>query len=441
MYNRLFWSNGTIERLNMSLEDCERLYNILVWASPSTLRSITLATQRLALKDSRMPSIFAQASALQSVTILNGATDHILRLIGINCPQLQVLDVSHSSAVTIQGMKALLLRFPRQKNNMEKNACAKSLNRLILLGTGVKRPGFEFVCQTLDKGYSISFIPDEIIVRVKKDKLKIKDLDVDLVPNPIVQLGFSHETTRGVEQFVRRYVDRIPGTEDLTQVLDIYEDRSDLMTIFVRDLTSSIINGVLRIELTNITELVLPWDSFTWRLSNIPELTDLGTELPNLKILKARIQGTWDRADLLLPHLNVAHVWCINDSTILSFLQHSPVISKFTFNCLNFNNPGGETPWNLAINDTSVQEALTSNVSLRNNVEEFCIRPGPKLSTLTVIYLLKNCPQLLRLGDMESWKVSPEQIRNLNVVMDQTNSKCILTVLSFPPKETPDPFI
>lgn len=74
------------------------------------LKTIILSTERGALHKSTLPNIFARSTNLTSVTILNGATNHILRIIGLNCPQLQLLDVSHSQAVTDQGLKSLLLK-------------------------------------------------------------------------------------------------------------------------------------------------------------------------------------------------------------------------------------------------------------------------------------------------------------------------------------------
>jgi hypothetical protein len=99
------------------------------------------------------------------------------------------------------------------------------------------------------------------------------------------------------------------------------------------------------------------------------------------------------------------------------------------FNCLDL------VPSDEQLNDKNVIKALKENSHLFKTLVEVSLRPAPLLSKRTAVFLIKRAKKLKRLGDMESWNVSTEEIKQLNEMLDQANSKCILTVLSFPPEK------
>jgi hypothetical protein len=99
------------------------------------------------------------------------------------------------------------------------------------------------------------------------------------------------------------------------------------------------------------------------------------------------------------------------------------------FNCLDL------APTDEPLNDRNLIRALKNNSHLLNTLREVSLRPAPLLSKTTAVFLIKRAKKLKRLGDMESWNVSTEEIKQLNEMLDETNSKCVLTVLSFPPEK------
>jgi hypothetical protein len=157
--DRLFWSNGTIERLNMSPEQCDRLYKYICWSDAikrNLLKTIILSTERGALEKSLLPNVFARSTNLTSLTILNGATNHIMRIIGLNCHNLRLLDVSHSITVTDAGLRNLLLSTKKQRDAVPDeevtNPVAGIICKLILIGTEVTHVGMDWACHIMKAG-------------------------------------------------------------------------------------------------------------------------------------------------------------------------------------------------------------------------------------------------------------------------------------------------
>jgi len=305
--DRLYWSNGTIERLNLDKVQCDNLFLQLNRGREKYLRSLSISTQKDALKASKFPSILARAEVLHSVVILNGATDHILRLLGLNCHSLKLLDVSHSQGVSDTGMRNLLLRNPRPPRAAAEaavdrdalNPCAKSLSRIIVLGTEVTTDGHEFASRIIE-GYSVTFIPDSMIVKPEETKTIVRGFELDtgnfLISLRIKEaLDISQDDAEAIERTASRFVESIPLVGDeqvfINQLLDCYSAKKGESQMFIRLPDSRIPQAYLRMELNNLTQLILPWHSFTWRIPSLPDVTELATALPNLTLLKARLQG------------------------------------------------------------------------------------------------------------------------------------------------------
>lgn len=89
----------------------------------------------------------------------------------------------------------------------------------------------------------------------------------------------------------------------------------------------------------------------------------------------------------------------------------------------------------MRLTDVTLRKALESNPRLMRSLIELCIRPASNLQIQTAKYLINKCKGLKRLGDMECWKISTEELRDLNQELEKVNSKCVLTILSFPPKK------
>lgn len=87
------------------------------------------------------------------------------------------------------------------------------------------------------------------------------------------------------------------------------------------------------------------------------------------------------------------------------------------------------------LTDATLAQALSANPTLLTTLVEVCISPGRDLHPCSARFLLQRAPKLKRLGDIESWRVTLAEMKQLGEEMDKANSKCILTVLSFPPKE------
>jgi len=66
-------------------------------------------------------------SNLKRLVLKNIACDKILKTIGQSCSQLEILDISHSSQVTDNGIKHLLLQIEikDKSNNFNKRSTAK----------------------------------------------------------------------------------------------------------------------------------------------------------------------------------------------------------------------------------------------------------------------------------------------------------------------------
>lgn len=268
--DKLFWSNGTIERLNLTREQCNRLQTVVACSDAlkkwvifketytiltfilipprKLLRTVTLSTERGALKHSTLPSILARSPFLTRVTLLNGATNHILRILGKNCPHLQILDVSHSNSVTDSGLGGLLLKSCPGKSNPlasltpsrarslppgEKNPCADTLIKVIMLGTDVSHSAFNLACILMEGSYYLAFLPDLMIVRPHNgNKVGGQMVSVQIEHGDSLTPIFGRDEAIQVKlnQVMTRFAERRRGTETTFQVLDHHPGRGSNAT-------------------------------------------------------------------------------------------------------------------------------------------------------------------------------------------------------------------
>ncbi|OXA47124.1 hypothetical protein Fcan01_18394 [Folsomia candida] len=457
------WSDGTFDTFNLTVSQCNRLYQLISWSGALTnksLRSIILSTEPDAFSGSNLPHILSRSSSLTEVTLLNGATDHILRILGKNCPALKILNVSHSTGVSDAGLAGLILAGRRhtfgRRGRMtvaearavppeEKNPCAVSLCKIVLMGTIVSLNAVNLSCAILQDSYYVAFIPDVMIVRaygacrhdVQGTHVSTR-VENEASLHPL--FGREEPTLRQVGRILGQFVTRRAGTEGTLQVLEHHElprgngDRSAYN--FVRGVDSYLAEGMFVTRSMNtdetilITQLILFWDSFEWPIAGLPDLDELGVCLPNLVVLKARLRGKWDRAEPLFPNLRETYIWTVSDTTMLSFLRSSPKIEILNFSCLDLLGTHEEQ-----LTDATLAQALSANPTLLTTLVEVCISPGRDLHPCSARFLLQRAPKLKRLGDIESWRVTLAEMKQLGEEMDKANSKCILTVLSFPPKE------
>lgn len=66
-------------------------------------------------------SVLLSMANLKHLVIKNIACDRILKTIGVSCSQLEILDISHSSKVTDDGIKNLLLQIEFRDKSIDIN--------------------------------------------------------------------------------------------------------------------------------------------------------------------------------------------------------------------------------------------------------------------------------------------------------------------------------
>lgn len=455
---RLTWSQGSAKKFNLTVPQLDQLYNIMLWSHPPQLRELSLSIARDSVKLSKFPNLLAQARSLTQVTILSGAENHTLRILGLNCPCLTKLDVSHSIKINDQGLRNLLLRYHSRRRNkastttgncedeevddilQETNPCAEVISSIILVGTSVTWAGCDLACKLMNFGYYSASLPFINIVRVNKGELCLNGLPFD---RQSLRLSTSSPLRQDDKDVIFSSANNCLLPETFKNaVMDLFTfnnengspSNSESLLIFLRDNAECFkMHLHLKMEASNVTSLVLPWYTFTWRLDSLVDLDTLGTFFPSLKFLKGRIKGRWNQIDEpLLPSLQAAYVWSLNSATALSMLENIPGLKFLEFNntrTLNVHN------FNWELTDISLEKSLQQNKSLAKNLETFTIRPTG-LTVNALKYLIKTCPNIRRIGDLESWAVTPEQITEFNSYLDSAGSQCVLTIMNFPPATT-----
>lgn len=485
------WSQGSAKKFNLTTPQLDQLYNILIWAEPGRLQELTMSLARDAIKMSKFPNLLAQARSLTRVTLLSGADNHTMRILGISCPFLKFLDVSHSIHVNDVGLQHLILKKlvrkrivppgePQAENdplfnvnvdnstfptNVETNPCAQSLVCITLLGTSItwegtpaniakihrfatklkskaltrlifvlKLAGCDYACEVMNSGYLCSSLPLIKIFRLDQSCLVEKGVSLRMI-----RLGSI--VTDGVRQQVSAAVNNtLVGAGLDSIVFDCYKVsqsagqaslfEQNKLQILVRDTISYRLSMYMKMDSNSITTLVLPWYTFTWRVDSLVDLDTLGNFFPNLQYLRGRVKGIWNgMGNPFLPNLEVAYVWSLNSSTGLSILANVQ-----SLRVLEFNNtrtmPVADPSMNL--NDTTLEQCLTTNATLAETIEEFTIRPT-KLTVKSLRTLLEKCPKIKRIGDLEAWNIRAQEIGDFNKHLDSIRSQCILTVMNFPP--------
>lgn len=78
-----------------------------------------------------LQSVLLSMTNLKHLLIKNIASDNILKTIGQTCSQLEILDISHSSQVTDNGIKQLLIQVEiKDKSNNNDRRKAPSTARM-----------------------------------------------------------------------------------------------------------------------------------------------------------------------------------------------------------------------------------------------------------------------------------------------------------------------
>jgi hypothetical protein len=147
-------------------------------------------------------------------------------------------------------------------------------------------------------------------------------------------------------------------------------------------------------------------------------------------LLKTRLQGIWEHDFELFPQLKCAEVFTLSDDTILSFLRYAPVMSSFRAAIL----------WGIVtssdnLNNVSLQNALTRNESLTENLQEIIIRPAYRLKMESIRFLIEKVPNLILLGDTSSWGVEEREVEMIKTELKSMNSKIVITEMSASPEE------
>lgn len=426
----------------------------MLWSHPPQLRELSLSIARDCVKLSKFPNILAQARSLTQVTILSGAENHTLRILGLNCPCLTKLDVSHSIRVNDQGLRNLLLRYPRRRNKppksaekteeeevddilLETNPCAEVISSIILVGTSVTWKGCDLACKLMNFGYYSASLPFINIVRVNKGELCLNGLPFDRQSLRLSTCSPLKEDDKDV--IISSANNCLLPSSFTNAVMDLFTvnnesgstSNSESLLVFLRDNVESFKMQLhLKMESSNVTSLILPWYTFNWSPDSLVDLNILGTFFPSLKFLKGRIKGRWNQVDEpLLPNLQAAYVWSLNSSTALSILENVPSLKFLELNNTRTLNVYNKS-WKLT--DSSLEKSLQENKSLAMNLETFTIRPTG-LTVNALKCLVKTCPNIKRIGDLESWDITSEQITEFNAYLDSVGSQCVLTIMNFPP--------
>jgi len=404
-----------------------------------------------AIYNSLFPRIFIKAVNLTRLTLRGDACDHVLRIIGANCHSLQHLDIARSNGVTNYGLYNLFLKkrvgvtrgapLPTAESirDAEVRPIASTLESLTLTKYGLGLENLLLLAHLIDS-YLSSQLPEANFRRVRtipgQTPLMALANDVEWIGIPtqveplrtVLEAEISAEVWAPLERIV---TSTLAAAGDCQ--LDVYRDQFQpgVFEIYAHGKDEWLLCVVYKISTSlGLTELTLHWDSFSWDMAEVIQLTDIVTWAPNLARLQGRICGSWQGPRPILQSLTAIYCWILDDSTIISILRSCPNLEIIDVKNIRGVGPDWEGPF---LTHPVLLEVMEQNPALCRSVREFMVRPT-NLTKASVEKLAEKCPRLTRIGDLECWDVNWLEIEELNHALYHSKSQCSLVVLSFPPQ-------
>jgi len=418
----IMWTQGSARRFNMTTEQCRCLYNIMLWSPLRKIKKIVLGASQEAFFESKLDSLIIRAQSLTSITVLQGADDNLLTQLGKFCPHLSVVDVSHSRMVSDDGLHSLFFRKSKSKS-LQKTNCSDSIKLVVLMGTGISWFGSDGVVKQLEHTYMKASVPEVLMIREKAENLLASNVPYDQITQSLNGLCLPEQVCNNIAHSLR-----VLNWGENDMVADQYRAGKDSHTLYFREVNSRHLYACLKVEQNEfVTSLDVQWRGFSMASGLLLDLHDIGFYFPHLTHLKARLDRLWNRPTPLLPRLETLHCWVFSEITLISVLKSCPSVSKLEINISRFS---GAEP---RLTDAVLAKCLEVNPTLCHTFKEFEVRPCA-LTVKSLDLLLKKCPNIRRIGDLESWDVSFEEMKQVNQQLERVNSSCLLTVMSFPPK-------
>lgn len=210
--------------------------------------------------------------------------------------------------------------------------------------------------------------------------------------------------------------------------LDVYDLNENSIVVYAHKSGEYTLRGAYEVSVTQgLTRLSIFWEDFNWDVGDITPLTDLVTEAPQLEQLETRLCGSWEGPLPVFEKLTEIRCWTLDDSTVISILRICP-----NLRIIDLKNVRSGEHMEEFFTDSVLLDLVTENPTLWPQVQELIIRPTD-LTKESVRKLTTVCPQMTRLGDLECWDVTAEEIKELNDWLYHSRSQCSLVVLSFPP--------
>jgi len=402
---------------------------------------------------SRFGGIFTKVVNLTKLTLRGDADDNALRSIGAHCHFLQHLDIARSNSITNYGFFNLILKkriggkrhvpLPTAETILDMadgglRPLATSLETFIVTDARIGLDNLLLMAQLLSS-YLSAQVPDVTFRRVGSYRTPLVALASDLdwigIPTeekPLYTLlapWISSDLWARLEPFFEL---TLTASNEECQ-LDVYRDQYEpgVFEVYSHRASEWLLRSIYRISRTlGFTQLTLQWDNFNWEMAQIIQLRDIVTWAPNLtRLHQGRIWGTWEGPKPILQSLTELHCWVLDDSTVISILRSCPSLEIVDIKNVRSGDNAADGPF---LSHPVLLELVDQNPRLWLSLREFLIRPT-QLTKVSVLKLTEKCPQLTRIGDLECWDVSTEEIQELNHTLYHSKSQCRLVVLSFPP--------
>ncbi|XP_022171571.1 uncharacterized protein LOC111034596 [Myzus persicae] len=433
------------------------------------LASLELVRPTLLRLDTQLfQSVLLSMSNLKRLVLKNIACDKILKTIGQSCSQLEVLDISHSSQVTDNGIKHLLLQIEikDKSNNFNKRNShsttkiswwhvLKTLSKKIKVKTGRRNKLNDFsflleycqkstkLCSTLNtlniantsvtsNGILIALqnIPNlETLGEYCHIGKALELLDKSTIPSTKLQLTMANacRTTSSRLQVLCNTctkLNRLTITEPLHSPLMLSQLPKTLTIINLQNVPTkqAWLDGLYTF-LVGPQSKILKELFLKFRRDEVSLTIDLSIFLPQLANLETlSIDGVESSlysssSNITLRKLEKIQLSKVDHpNTLQRLIEYTPELKVLhVYTCLGLNSLNFIELLNSKDTIPAKQVSKSLNCLYINDL--------PHGNINTVKYIIDLCPEINKIGNISNWDISQEEIKELNMWKQQNNFK------------------
>ena len=368
---------------------------------------------------SSIENIVSYSPLLTEIQIRRGATDALLGLLGLSCPNLSEINFTCSVGVTDEGISLLL------ENSGKLNSCHLSLKHVKLRGTRVRCSGVRLLlqtclslegirCNTMDVMQALSMFLKEDKKRYDGSILSMKYMDFSscfaLFADRLHMMPFLQEARIGADVppqlkslSIKHKGDKKIPKEKMFIALRHLNSLSYLQSLVVKDFSSEEISVALDVCGKKLKTLEI---HFITSGINLQPISSKANNLTHLSISDSSIFHSRGQISVksFLPKLEVCRLMRVTyrdeaEIVVLSRCHKLQVLHQEA-------GPG--------INDQLMEHLICSGYL--TNLREIVINGNCQLGSETV-EKLPQLPNLFRFGDIQDWNISEEERKGLLLLL------------------------